>query len=402
MSELISISIDVFYSFINFSFSLCKKRKDPYRLKEYLTIIAAAFKGGLGYTDYQPRHKRMNMSLKNDLLIRTAEGKQVERPPVWLMRQAGRILPQYRAIRNRLSGFKELVETPDLAAEVTIQPVDELDVDAAIIFSDILVIPEVMGLPYEMVEKKGPRFPEVIKSAQDIERLRQGEAAAAELAYVYEAIKITKQELAGRVPLIGFAGAPWTIFCYMIEGQGSKTFSKAKKLLYQEPELAQQLLDKITETTIAYLQNKVEAGADLIQVFDSWAGILSPAQYRQFALPCIAKIAGAIKEVPVTVFSKGAWFILEDLVGVDCQTIGLDWNIDPAFARFRVGKEKVLQGNLDPCQLYAKPSEIKQATLEMIGRFGSKHIVNLGHGVYPDTPLDGVKAFVNTVKQYQY
>lgn len=342
------------------------------------------------------------MSLKNDLLIRTAKGEEVERPPVWLMRQAGRILPQYRAIRNRLSGFKELVETPELAAEVTIQPVDELDVDAAIIFSDILVIPEVMGLPYEMVEKKGPRFPEVIQSAKDVDRLLEGEKAAADLNYVYEALKITKRELAGRVPLIGFAGAPWTIFCYMVEGQGSKTFSKAKKLLYQEPELAHRLLDKITETTIAYLQQKVKAGADLIQVFDSWAGILSPVQYRRFALPCIAKIASSIQEVPVTVFSKGAWFILEDLKGVDCQTIGLDWNIDPAFARRQVGSEKVLQGNLDPCQLYAKPAEIEQVTREMMLRFGKKHIVNLGHGVYPDTPLDGVKAFVNTVKEYHY
>ena len=342
------------------------------------------------------------MSLKNDLLIRTAKGEQVERPPVWLMRQAGRILPQYRAIRNRLSGFKELVETPALAAEVTIQPVDELEVDAAIIFSDILVIPEVMGLPYEMVEKEGPRFPQVVQSAKDIDRLIEGEKAAADLHYVYEALKITKQELDGRVPLIGFAGAPWTIFCYMVEGQGSKTFSRAKKLLYQEPALSHRLLDKITETTIAYLGNKVKSGADLIQVFDSWAGILSPAQYREFALPYISKIAASITDVPVTVFAKGAWFILEDLAKVDCQTVGLDWNIDPILAREQVGAEKVLQGNLDPCQLYAKPKEIEKAASQMIQRFGGKHIVNLGHGVYPDTPLDGVKAFVNTVKQYRY
>lgn len=342
------------------------------------------------------------MSLKNDLLIRTAKGEQVERPPVWLMRQAGRILPQYRAIRNRLSGFKELVETPALAAEVTIQPVDELGVDAAIIFSDILVIPEVMGLTYEMVEKKGPRFPEVIRTVQDVDRLVQGEQAAAELHYVYEALKITKQELDGRVPLIGFAGAPWTIFCYMVEGQGSKTFSKAKKFLYQEPALSHRLLEKITETTIAYLRNKVKSGADLIQIFDSWAGILSPGQYREFALPYISKIAASIVDVPVTVFAKGAWFILEDLAKVDCQTIGLDWNITPTFARAQVGADKVLQGNLDPCQLYAKPKEIEQAALQMIEGFSSRHIVNLGHGVYPDTPLDGVKAFVNTVKAYRY
>ena len=206
------------------------------------------------------------MKLKNDLLIRTALGEKVERPPVWLMRQAGRILPQYRALRGKLSGFKELVETPHLAAEVTIQPVDELEVDAAIIFSDILVIPEAMGLTYEMVEKKGPLFPKTIQKAEDITNLRSGGEAAAELQYVFDALEITVKELDGRVPLIGFAGAPWTILAYMVEGSGSKTFSKAKKFLYQEPELAHQLLQKITDTTIAYLNLKVKSGANLIQV----------------------------------------------------------------------------------------------------------------------------------------
>lgn len=342
------------------------------------------------------------MDLKNDLLIRTALGEKVERPPVWLMRQAGRILPQYRAIRNSLSGFKELVETPALAAEVTIQPVDELGVDAAIIFSDILVIPEVMGLTYEMVEKKGPFFPQVIESQQDVDRLISGQAAAADLEYVYEAVKITNQELDGRVPLIGFAGAPWTIFCYMIEGQGSKTFSKAKKMLYKHPKLAHQLLDKITNTTIAYLKNKVDAGVHLVQVFDSWAGILTPEQYRTFALPYLAKIAKSIETVPVTLFAKGAWFAYEDLAQLDCNTIGVDWNTAPEFARAKVGMDKVLQGNMDPCQLYAPTSEIAAAALKLMERFGQRHIVNLGHGVYPDTPLDGVKAFVNTVKGYKY
>ncbi|MEM6377037.1 MAG: uroporphyrinogen decarboxylase [Bacteroidota bacterium] len=342
------------------------------------------------------------MELKNDLLIRPALGEKVDRPPVWLMRQAGRILPQYRAIRNSLSGFKELVETPSLAAEVTIQPVDELDVDAAIIFSDILVIPEAMGLIYEMVEKKGPYFPEVIKNQEDVERLNSGAAAAETLDYVFEAVKITNKELHGRVPLIGFAGAPWTIFCYMIEGQGSKTFSKAKKMLYKAPELAHQLLDKITDTTIAYLNNKVDAGVHLVQVFDSWAGILSPEQYRTFALPYLGKIASAIDTVPVTLFAKGAWFALEDLAQLDCNTIGVDWNTTPEYAKSKVGNSKVLQGNMDPCQLYAPVQEIEATALSLIKRFESKHIVNLGHGVYPDTPLDGVKAFVNTVKAYHY
>ncbi len=343
-----------------------------------------------------------SMKLKNDLFLRTARGEEVERPPVWLMRQAGRILPQYRALRGKLSGFKELVETPELAAEVTIQPVDELDVDAAIIFSDILVIPEAMGLPYEMVEKRGPLFPKTIQQARDIEQLIAGEAASQELQYVYDAIRITKKELNGRVPLIGFAGAPWTIFSYMVEGSGSKTFSKAKRMLYAEPELSHQLLSKITETTIAYLNKKVDAGVDLVQIFDSWAGILSPDQYREFAAPYIAQICEAIDRVPVTVFAKGAWFALGAFAEMDCEVLGLDWTVTPAFAKAATADKKVFQGNLDPCILYADLPEIERATLELMQSFGERHIVNLGHGVYPDTPLDGVKQMVATVKNYQY
>jgi len=342
------------------------------------------------------------MNLKNDLLLRTIKGEEVERPPVWLMRQAGRILPQYRAIRSSLSGFKELVETPELAAEVTIQPVDELDVDAAIIFSDILVIPEAMGLTYEMVEKKGPLFPKTIETLQDINDLQSGEEAAYHLTYVYKALQATKRELDGRVPLIGFAGAPWTILSYMVEGSGSKTFSKAKKLLYKEPEMAHLLLSKITDTTISYLQNKINAGADVIQVFDSWAGILSPQLFQEFALPYIRRICESITEVPVTVFAKGAWFALPDLGNLSCETIGVDWNMTPAKVRQAVGEDKILQGNLDPCYLYAPKEEIQKAAISMIQNFGSKHIVNLGHGVYPDTPLENVKTFVETVKNYRY
>jgi uroporphyrinogen decarboxylase len=342
------------------------------------------------------------MALQNDLLLRTARGEEVERPPVWLMRQAGRILPQYRALRASLSGFKELVETPHLAAEVTVQPVDELGVDAAIIFSDILVIPEAMGLPYEMVEKRGPLFPNTIQSESDIKNLIDGEAAAGELTYVYEALQATTRLLDGRVPLIGFSGAPWTLLSYMVEGSGSKTFSKAKRLLYTEERLAHLLLEKITKTVIAYLKEKVRHGAQLIQLFDSWAGILSPAQYEAFAMPYIKEICSAIDEVPVTVFSKGAWFALESLGQADCQVIGLDWTIQPQLARQIVGTDKVFQGNLDPCNLYAAPEEVSQATTEMLKAFGGRHIANLGHGVYPDTPLDSVRAFVDTVKAYRY
>jgi len=341
------------------------------------------------------------MKLKNDLLIRTALGEQVERPPVWLMRQAGRILPQYRALRGKLSGFKELVETPHLAAEVTIQPVDELDVDAAIIFSDILVIPEAMGLTYEMVEKKGPLFPETIQSQSDIDKLGSGLGAAVNLQYVFDAIEITVKELDGRVPLIGFAGAPWTILAYMVEGSGSKTFSKAKKFLYQQPILAHQLLQKITDTTIAYLKLKVKSGVNLVQIFDSWAGILSPLQFRTFALPYLKQIASSIEEVPVTVFAKNAWYAYADLEQVDCEVVGIDWNTSPFYAK-SILHTKVCQGNLDPCQLYGQPEDVAQAALKMVRDFGSNHIANLGHGVYPDTPLDNVRVFVDTIKGYEY
>ncbi|PWJ44524.1 uroporphyrinogen decarboxylase [Sediminitomix flava] len=340
------------------------------------------------------------MQLKNDLLLRAAKGEKTERVPVWMMRQAGRILPEYRAVRASVSGFIELAQTPELAAEVTIQPVDLLGVDAAIIFSDILVVPEAMGLPYEMVEKKGPLFPEVIKSANDVEKMRVPNPEE-ELGYVLDAIKITKKELAGRVPLIGFAGAPFTIFCYMVEGQGSKTFSKARKMMYQNPALAHALLEKITDTTIAYLKAQIAAGADLIQVFDSWAGILPPSQYNEFSLKYISKICDAIQEVPKTVFAKGAFFARAEMAKLDCQTIGLDWNMDIKESRSLIGDNKTLQGNLDPCLLYASDAEIERGTKEMLDAFGfHRHIANLGHGVYPDTDPEKVKVFINTVKEY--
>lgn len=346
----------------------------------------------------------MTREYKNDLFLRTVNGEQVERPPVWLMRQAGRILPQYRAIRSSLSGFIELVTTPHLVAEVTIQPVDELDVDAAIIFSDILVIPECMGLPYEMVEKKGPLFPETIKTMQDIQDLDSGDSAVAKLDYVYEGLKQTKVALDNRVPLIGFSGAPWTLFCYMVEGSGSKTFSKAKKMLYKEPEMAHALMSKLTDTIIAYLKLKYENGADVIQIFDSWAGVLDSRTYKTFAIPYIKRINDALQAegIPTIVFSKGAWFSIEDIASLNSEVMGIDWNMDPSFVREKIGQNRVVQGNLDPCVLYADHKEIEKEALNMIAAFGGNHIVNLGHGVYPDTPLDGVKTFVNTVKSFQY
>lgn len=341
--------------------------------------------------------------LKNDLILRAAKGESIERYPVWLMRQAGRILPEYRAVRNSLSGFKELVETPQLAAEVTIQPVDILDVDAAIIFSDILVVPEAMGCEYQMIEKKGPWFENTIKSEADLVKMAQTDFDVEDrLGYVMEAIKITNKELNGRVPLIGFAGAPWTIFCYMIEGHGSKTFSEARKVLYTNPTLAHELLQRITKVTISYLKLKVSAGAHIVQVFDSWAGILGHNQYQEFSIPYLKQIVDALTNVPVTLFSKGAYTSLESIADLNCNTIGLDWNMNIQQMRSYIGEERTLQGNLDPCALYASHKEIENITKKMLDSFTSqRHIVNLGHGIYPDVDPDKVKTFIKTVKSYE-
>ncbi|EPR67549.1 uroporphyrinogen decarboxylase [Cyclobacterium qasimii] len=340
------------------------------------------------------------MQIKNDLLLRVIKGEKVERTPVWLMRQAGRILPEYRAVRESVSGFIELAQTPELAAEVTIQPVDLLGVDAAIIFSDILVVPEAMGLPYEMIEKKGPWFPDTIGSAKDLKRLQIADPAES-LNYVLEAIRLAKKGLNGRVPLIGFAGAPWTIFAYMVEGSGSKTFSKARAMLYQNPVLAHQLLEMITQTTIKYLKAQVQAGANVIQVFDSWAGVLPPYQYREFSMKYIRRICEAITEAPVTVFAKGAYFAMEDIKDLPCEVVGLDWNMDIATVSKQLNGEKVLQGNLDPAALYAADDVLVAQTKKMLDQFqGDRHIANLGHGVYPDISPDKVKLFIQTVKDY--
>jgi uroporphyrinogen decarboxylase len=338
------------------------------------------------------------MHLKNDLLLRVIKGETTERTPVWLMRQAGRILSEYRKVRESAGDFKTLVKTPELATEVTIQPVDLLGVDAAIIFSDILVIPEAMGLTYEMEEKRGPVFPERITKPSDLKKLRVSNAG--ELTYVTDAIRLTKKELNGKVPLIGFAGAPWTIFSYMIEGKGSKTFSDAKKVLYTNPAFAHELLNMITLSTINYLKAQIKAGADVVQIFDSWAGVLSPAQYSEFSLPYISRICDAVAEAPKIVFAKGAFFARHSMNAVKCQAVGLDWNMDIEESR-QLMPDKVLQGNLDPCALYGSFDDVRRETKNMLDAFGgSKHIANLGHGLYPDTERDKVRCFIDTVKEY--
>jgi uroporphyrinogen decarboxylase len=338
--------------------------------------------------------------IENDLFLRAAKGEIVERPPVWLMRQAGRVLPEYRATRAKSKNFIEFVKNPELAAEVTIQPVDILGVDAAIIFSDILVIPEAMGLPYQMIESKGPWFENTITSLADVERLHICDGS--ELKYVTDAIALAKQQLNNRVPLIGFAGAPFTILAYMVEGSGSKTFSKAKAFLYQQPAAAHLLLEKIALSTIQYLKAQISAGADLIQLFDSWAGVLSPDMYSEFSLKYISMICDAINEVPKTVFAKGANFALSEMSHLNCEVLGLDWNIKPVDARALVGS-KVLQGNADPCLLYANEEKIVFETHAMLKAFGKqKYIANLGHGLYPDIEKEKVKLYVDTIKNYKY
>ena len=339
--------------------------------------------------------------LKNDLLLRAAKGLEVERAPVWLMRQAGRVLPEYRATRSKAKNFVEFVKNPELAAEVTIQPVDILGVDAAIIFSDILVIPEAMGLPYEMIEAKGPNFLNTIKNKTDIENLKIAEAG--DLEYVMQALKLSKKYLDNRVPLIGFAGAPWTLLAYMVEGSGSKTFSKAKQFLYTEPQLAHQLLEKITQSTINYLKGQVASGADLLQIFDSWAGVLSEKMFYEFSLSYISKCCDALSPlVPITVFAKDAHYAVQKISETSCSSIGLDWTINPETAR-GVCNGKTLQGNTDPCLLYANEQKIISETYSMLKTFGKQnYICNLGHGLYPDLDKEKVKLFVNIVKDYKW
>ena len=342
------------------------------------------------------------MKLENDLYLRASRGEKIERYPVWLMRQAGRILPEYRAVRASVSGFKELAETPELASEVTVQPVDLLGVDAAIIFSDILVIPDAMGLPYQMIEKKGPWFENTIKTDSDLSLIDKDIDVEDRLSYVLEAISLTKKKLNNRVPLIGFAGAPWTILCYMVEGSGSKTFSETRKLLYTNSRLAHELLQRITDVTIEYLKAQQKHGADALQLFDSWAGILGHDQYQEFGMKYIKQIVDAI-EGPFTVFAKGAYSSLPNLMDLSCTTIGLDWNMSVNNARNMCGEAKTLQGNLDPCVLYGSHQSIQSETFKMLKSFKSpRHIVNLGHGVYPDIHPENVKTFINTVKNYEF
>lgn len=339
--------------------------------------------------------------LKNDLFLRALNGKEVERPPVWMMRQAGRYLPEFRALRDKYDFFTRC-QTPELASEITVQPVDIVGVDAAILFSDILVVPQAMNIEVEMKESLGPFLPNPVRTAQDVEKVIVPDVKHA-LNYVFEAVKMTKERLNERVPLIGFAGSPWTILCYAVEGKGSKSFDVAKSFCFAQPELAHQLLQKITDTTITYLKAKVEAGCNAIQIFDSWGGMLSPADYEVFSWRYINQIVEALSPLTkVIVFGKGCWFALETMSKSKAAALGVDWTCTPQIARKLSGGNITLQGNFDPARLLSPPAEIKRMVKEMIDAFGKdRYIANLGHGILPNIPVENAKAFVEAVKNYQ-
>lgn len=316
------------------------------------------------------------------------------------MRQAGRYLPEYMAVREK-TDFLTLCKTPELASEVTVQPVDIIGVDAAILFSDILVIPEAMGMHLELVESKGPVFDDPIRTSANIERLVT-DGIVERLQYVMDAISVTKEKLAGRVPLIGFSGAPWTLMSYMVEGKGSKNFDVVKEFIYREPALAHRLLEVLSDAIIDYLNAKIRAGCDAVQIFDTWAGLLSPWDFDEFSLAYIRYICERLETngAPVIVFAKGA-HDLNKMGDLKCDVLGLDWTIDIAEARTTVGDRKALQGNLDPCVLFAPKEKIRQETELVLSRFGHGHghIFNLGHGILPTTPVENAKFLVNTVKE---
>ncbi|MFW5659652.1 MAG: uroporphyrinogen decarboxylase [Bacteroidota bacterium] len=337
--------------------------------------------------------------MKNDLMLRMLAGEEVERPPVWMMRQAGRYLPDYMKLREKHSFF-ERCQTPELATEITVMPIDQVGTDAAIIFSDILTVPLAMGFDVTIEPGEGPRIHNKIESAKDVEKFRTPDVYDT-LNYVFEALTMTRRALNGRVPLIGFAGAPWTIFCYCVNGRGSRDFATAKAFCYAEPDAAAQLMTAITHTTINYLNAQIEAGAQVVQVFDSWAGVLSPIDYQKFAMPYISAILKNVTGAPVIVFPKGAYHTLPNLVGSGAAALGVDWATAPETARAATQNEMVLQGNLDPAVLLGPPAEIERRTREMVSRFGvQKYIANLGHGILPNVKPDHARVFVDTVKSF--
>ena len=343
---------------------------------------------------------------QNDRLLRALAREPVDRPPIWLMRQAGRYLPEYRAVRERAGDFLTLCSTPELACEVTLQPVERFGLDAAIIFSDILTVPHAMGLGLHFVAGEGPRFERPVRDEADVARLAAPDPED-ELGYVMAALRTTREALDERVPLIGFAGSPWTLATYMVEGGTSKDFAIVKAMLYDRPDLLHRILDVLADATTAYLGAQIAAGAQVVQIFDTWGGALSPDAYRTFSLAYMARIVEGLRahdprgEVPVILFTKNGGQWLEDMAATGADALGLDWTTDIGQARRRVGERVALQGNLDPCVLYARPETIERETLALLERAGPApgHVVNLGHGVHPAIDPEHVAAMVDTVRR---
>ena len=333
--------------------------------------------------------------------------KEVSRTPIWVMRQAGRYLPEYRQTRKRAGDFLSLCKSSDLACEVTLQPLERFDLDAAILFSDILTIPDAMGLGLHFVENEGPKFSKPLTTLNDINRLSKPDVGI-ELAYVSEAVSVIKKNLKGRVPLIGFSGSPWTLATYMVEGGSSKNFSKVKGLLYENPKHMHQLLNVLADTVIDYLNAQIEAGADSVMIFDTWGGLLNKESYENFSLRYMSKIVDGIhrkydeKTIPVTLFTKGGSAWLEQIAATGCDGVGLDWTVEIGEAERRIGSKVALQGNLDPSVLYASPEVITAEAYKVLDQFKGQtgHVFNLGHGITPDVNPESMKVLVDAVHSY--
>ncbi len=344
--------------------------------------------------------------LKNDRFLRALLREPVDMTPVWMMRQAGRYLPEYRATRSRAGSFMDLCTNPELACEVTLQPLDRFPLDAAILFSDILTIPDAMGLGLYFSEGEGPRFDRPVRSAADVRAIGQPDPET-ELRYVMDAVRLIRRELHGRVPLIGFSGSPWTLATYMVEGSGTKTFSHSKGMLYNTPELMHELLGKVADSVTSYLNAQVAAGAQALMIFDTWGGVLTPQDYQQFSLGYMQRILDGLarerdgRRIPVTLFTKGGGQWVEALARTGCDAIGLDWTVDLGEIRSRTRDQVALQGNLDPCMLYASPDRIRQGVARVLESYGkgTGHVFNLGHGITPDVNPEHAGAMVQAVHE---
>lgn len=349
----------------------------------------------------------MSTSLKNDRLLRALRREPVDTTPVWVMRQAGRYLPEYRATRAKAGSFMALAQSPELACEVTLQPLERYELDAAILFSDILTIPDAMGLGLSFAQGEGPQFAHPVRTRADVERLGVPDMES-ELRYVMDAVRVIRRELAGRVPLIGFSGSPWTLACYMVEGEGSRDFATVKAMCWNDPALAHKLLDTLARSVVAYLTAQAAAGAQVLMIFDTWGGLLGPAAFREFSLRYLAQVVEALKsdlharDVPVILFSKGANTHLAEMAETGCAALGVDWTIDLADARRAVNGKVALQGNLDPAVLRASPDVIRREVRRVLDSYGNHpgHVFNLGHGVTPEVDPEHVKVLVDEVHAY--